>query len=143
LLPASRLVLWPEDRALLHQVHEISDWVFTVDRNVGVEFFDHGEDVQRPEYLIDHSPDVIGSAGRRVVITSRSLTEVEAMMTRVLKEHGFGRESRRGGAVLKELRALSGRLALKLLSSPTQRSEVFGLALAKMFLQYQGALRNQ
>lgn len=143
LLPASRLVLGPEDRALLHQVHEISDWVFTVDRNVGVEFFDHGENVQRPEYLIDHSPDVIGGAGRRVVITSRSLTEVEAMMTRVLREHGFGQEARRGAAVLKELRALSGRLALKLLSSPTQRSEVFGLALAKMFLEYQEALTNQ
>ncbi len=143
LLPASRLVLGPDDRALLHQVHEISDWVFTVDRNVGVEFFDHGEHVQRPEYLIDHSPDVIGGAGRRVVITSRSLTEVEAMMTRVLGEHGFAKESRRGAAVLRELRALSGRLALKLLSAPTQRSEVLGLALAKMFLEYQEVFKNQ
>ncbi len=143
LLPASRLVLGVEDRALLHQVHEVSDWVFTIDRNVGVEFFDHADNVQRPEYLIDHSPEAAGNAGRRVVITSRSLTEIEAMMGRMLREHGLSQGSKRGTAVLRRLRTLSGRLALKLLSSSTQRSEVLGLALAEMYLDYQQVLRDQ
>jgi DNA phosphorothioation-dependent restriction protein DptH len=143
LLPASRLVLGVEDRALLHQVHEISDWVFTIDRNVGVEFFDHADNVQRPEYLIDHSPEAAGSAGRRVVITSRSLTEIEAMMSRMLREHGLSQDSKRGTALLRRLRTLSGRLALKLLSSSTQRSEVLGLALAEMYLDYQQVLKDQ
>jgi hypothetical protein len=28
--------------ALLSTTHEVSDWVITVDRNMGIEFFDHG-----------------------------------------------------------------------------------------------------
>jgi DNA phosphorothioation-dependent restriction protein DptH len=143
LLPASRLVFSTEDRALVHQVHEVSDWVFTIDRNVGVEFFDHAQNVNRPEYLIDHSPDGVGSTGRRVVITSRSLTEIEAMMSRMLAEHGLAQDMRRGASLLQCLRVLSGRLALKLLSSSTHRSEVLGLALAELYLRYQEVLDDE
>jgi DNA phosphorothioation-dependent restriction protein DptH len=42
LRPLVSLVLGPDDRALLCHVHEVSDWVFTLDRNLGIEFFDHG-----------------------------------------------------------------------------------------------------
>ncbi len=143
LLPTSRLALSSDDRALLHQVHETSDWVFTVDRNMGIEFFDHAESSNKPEYLIDHSPELTSNAGRRVMITSRSLTEIETMMARVLNEHGFPSESKRGPAILRQLRALSGRVALKLISSPTQRTEALGLALAKMYLEHQEVLQNQ
>lgn len=143
LRPVSKLVLTPEDKALLHQVHECSDWVFTVDKNLGIEFFDHSGRMGRPDYLIDHSPDLTSSAGRRVVITSRSLTEIEAMFAQVLAEHGLQAEVNRAAAILGELRALSGRLALKLISSPASRAEAFGLALAKLYLEYQGALCDQ
>jgi len=142
-IPVSKLVLNTNDRTLIHQVHEVSDWVFTVDRSMGIEFFDHAETVQRPEYLIDHSPESATATGRRLVITSRSLTEIEAMMARVLKEHSLPADTLRGSAVLRQLRVLSGRLALKLLSSVTQRSEVLGLAIAEMYLAYQGVLENQ
>jgi hypothetical protein len=134
LRPVSKLVLTPEDKALLHQVHECSDWVFTVDKNLGIEFFDHSGRMGRPDYLIDHSPDLTSSAGRRVVITSRSLTEIEAMFAPVLAEHGLQTEVNRAAAILGELRTLSGRLALKLISSPASRAEAFGLALAKLYL---------
>ena len=42
LRPVITLALDAEDRGLLHQVHEVSDWVLTADRNMGIEFFDHG-----------------------------------------------------------------------------------------------------
>ena len=93
--PVIRLVLGRDRRALVSEVHEASDWVFTVDRNMGIEFFDHGGRRDRPVVVLD------------------------------------------------QLRSLSGRLALKLVSSPTARAEALGLALARMFLEYQGALRNQ
>ena len=143
LRPISKLVLTAEDKALLHQVHECSDWVFTVDKNLGIEFFDHSGQAGRPDYLIDHSPDMASNAGRRVVITSRSLTEIEAMFAQVLNEHGLPAEVNRAAAILGELRVLSGRLALKLISSPTHRAEALGLALAKLYLEYQEALCDQ
>ena len=141
--PISTLVLGPDQKALLHQVHEVSDWVFTIDKSMGIEFFDHDRKIHRPEYLIDHSPDLTTNSGRRVVISSRSQTEIRVLFEQVLAEHGLSEYVSRSAAILSELRALSGRFALKLASTCTHRAEAFGLALAKLFLQFQSAFENQ
>lgn len=143
LRPVVTLALRSEDRALLHQVHEISDWVLTLDRNIGIEFFDHGGRVGRPDYLIDYSPDVVGASGHKLVITSRSIAELEAMLRPVLEPYGFQAEGRHAVAILDQLRSLSGRLALKLISSATQGSEALGLALSRIYLEHQGVFENQ
>ncbi len=142
LRPASVLHLDTAAKALLHHVHEASDWVFTVDRNLGIEFFDHGDTHERPEYLIDHSPDFSAASGTRLVITSRSITEVEALFSRALGERDI-LLGNRPKLLFTALRSLSGRLALKMVSSSTQRAEALGLALAKCFLEYQGVFENQ
>jgi hypothetical protein len=143
LRPVSTLVLGADQKALIHQVHDVSDWVFTIDKSLGIEFFDHHPGSQRPEYLIDHSPDLSANSGRRVVITSRSQTEIRVLFERVLEDYGLTDFQNRAHALLAELRSLSGRLALKLVSSITHRAEALGLALAKMFLEYQDAFRDQ
>jgi hypothetical protein len=141
--PVIGLALDASERALLHQVHEVSDWVLTLDRNMGIEFFDHGGRRDRPDYLIDHSPDVRASLGHRLTITSRSVTELEAMLVPVLEDYGLASEGRHAVAVLDQLRSLSGRLALKLISAPSQRAEALGLALSRMYLEHQGAFQSQ
>lgn len=141
--PVIGLTLDATERALLHQVHEVSDWVLTLDRNMGIEFFDHGGRRDRPDYLIDHSPDVGASLGHRLTITSRSVAELEAMLVPVLDDYGLASEGRHAVAVLDQLRSLSGRLALKLISAPSQRAEALGLALSRMYLEHQGAFQSQ
>lgn len=141
--PVVTLVLGAEQRMLLHQVHEVSDWVFTFDRNLGIEFFDHGGHAARPDYLIDHSPDLAHAFGHRLVITSRSVTELEALLRPVLEQYNLGAEGRHAVVMLKQLRSLSGRLALKLISAPTQRAEALGLALSRLYLEHQGVFENQ
>jgi len=143
LRPVITLALNAEQRALLHQIHEVSDWVLTLDRNLGIEFFDHGGKANRPDYLIDHSPEGIGLGGHRLVITSRSVAELEAMLRPVLQSYGLDAQGRHAMAILHQLRSLSGRLALKLISSSTQRAEALGLALSRMFLEHQGVFENQ
>ncbi|UQA57109.1 methylation-associated defense system ATP-binding protein MAD8 [Polyangium aurulentum] len=143
LRPVVSLALGPDDRALLHQVHEVSDWVFTLDRNLGIEFFDHGGHPTRPDYLIDHSPDMANALGHRLVITSRSVAELEALLRPVLEQYGLSAEGRHAVVLLDQLRSLSGRLALKLISSPTQRAEALGLALSRLYLEHQGVFENQ
>ena len=143
LRPVVSLALGPDDRALLHQVHEVSDWVFTLDRNLGIEFFDHGGHTTRPDYLIDHSPDMASTLGHRLVITSRSVAELEALLRPVLDQYGLQAEGRHAVVLLDQLRSLSGRLALKLISSPTQRAEALGLALSRLYLEHQGVFENQ
>ncbi len=141
--PVVGLALDATERALLHQVHEVTDWVVTVDRNMGIEFFDHGGRRDRPDYLIDHSPDSNATLGHRLTITSRSVTELEALLVPVLEDYGLAAEGRHAVAVLQQLRSLSGRLALKLISAPSQRAEALGLALSRMYLEHQGAFRSQ
>lgn len=143
LRPVVSLALGSDDRALLHQVHEVSDWVFTLDRNLGIEFFDHGGHETRPDYLIDHSPDMASTLGHRLVITSRSVAELEAFLRPVLEQYGLQAEGRHAVVLLDQLRSLSGRLALKLISSPTQRAEALGLALSRLYLEHQGVFENQ
>jgi len=141
--PIIHLELDPDERALISEVHDASDWVFTIDRNMGIEFFDHGGRRDRPDYLIDYTPSAVPDHGHRLVISSRSLAELEAILRPVLQQYGLDAEGQQAVLILEQLRSLSGRLALKLISSPTARAEALGMALARLFLEYQGALRNQ
>jgi DNA phosphorothioation-dependent restriction protein DptH len=141
--PVISLGLNTEQRALLHSIHQVSDWVFTIDRNIGIEFFDHGGRHNRSPYLVDYVPNSTASFGHRLVITSRSLLELESILFQVLHQYGLKAEGNHLTAILEQLRSLSGRLALKLISSSSQQAEVLGLALARLFLKYQGALSNQ
>ena len=53
-------------------------------------------------------------------------------------------DPRHAGTFFEQLRLLSGRLAFKLASTAaTQRTEVLGLALARLYLDYQGVLADQ
>jgi hypothetical protein len=141
--PVVTLALDANERVLLHQVHEASDWVVTLDRNMGIEFFDHGGRRDRPDYLIDHSPDLGMALGHRLTITSRSVAELEAMLVPVLEQYRLRAEGRHAVAILDQLRSLSGRLALKLISAPSQRAEALGLALSRMYLEHQGGFASQ
>ena len=141
--PMVTLCLTVQERELIYQVHQVSDWVFTIDRYMGIEFFDHGGRKNRPDYLIDYVPGTSAHKTHNLIISSRSNEELEAMLKPVLKEHGLKADRKQSLAVLSHLRSLSGQLALKLISAPTQQSEALGLALARLYLEYQGALSNQ
>lgn len=141
--PVVALSLSADERAMLHQVHEVSDWVLTIDRNLGIEFFDHRRHPTRPDYLIDHSPDMASAMSHRLAITSRSVTELESLLVPILGEYGLPNSGRHALVMLDQLRSLSGRLALKLLSSSSQRAEAMGLALSRLFLEHQGVFQNQ
>jgi len=121
----------------------VSDWVVTLDRNMGIEFFDHRHHPSRPDYLIDHSPDMANSLGHRLVITSRSVAELEALLRPVLADYGVRVDGAHALVILDQLRSLSGRLALKLISVPNQRAEALGLALSRLYLEHQGVFANQ
>ena len=117
--------------------------LFTIDRHLGIEYFDHNRTGERPDYLIDHSNDLALNAGRRMVVTSRSLTEVRLLVRSLLKDYDLDLTPERASGVLDQLRSLSGKLALKLIGSQSQRAEVLGLSLARLFLEKQGAFSNQ
>lgn len=141
--PALLLSLSPTDRALINRVHNISDWVVTLDRTLGVEFFDHGGFKNRPDFLIDHSPASEAAGGRHVVVTARSSAEVLNIIRNALNNRDLPAEAPAPQAIFDALRRLSPQLSLKLVSNPAQQAEALGLALAKLFLDRKGATKEQ
>jgi DNA phosphorothioation-dependent restriction protein DptH len=142
-IPVVTLSLSVESRELIYEVHQMSDWVFTIDRYMGIEFFDHGGRKNRPDYLIDFIPGSKTNATHNLIISSRSGDELRAMLQPILAERGIMIDSGQASQIMASLRSLSGQLALKLISARSQQAEALGLALARLYLEYQVALDNQ
>ncbi|MGY1948305.1 methylation-associated defense system ATP-binding protein MAD8 [Nocardia asiatica] len=144
MVPSIGLSLDAEDSTLLHQAHQSSDWVITIDRTLGVEYFDSPYSTRRSDYVIDVEEGGGEGLGHHVVTTSRSVDELCSLLVPVIEQHHLEIEPRHTRTFFDQLRLLSGRLAFKIASAaPTQRTEVLGLALARLFLDYQGVLANQ
>lgn len=143
-VPEISLSLTADDSGLLDHAHRCSDWVITVDRTLGIEFFDNAQGLQRPDYVIDYAPDTGTALGHHMVVSSRSLDELRILLAPMLAENGLLVLEHHVRTFFTHLRLLSGRLAFKIASvAGSQRAEVLGLALARMYLDYQGALENQ
>ncbi|WP_239395161.1 hypothetical protein [Frankia sp. CiP3] len=143
-VPRATLTLTIADQELLHQAHRCSDWVVTVDRALGIEYFDNPGSRRRPDYVIDDGSTSRVGTGHQLVISSRSIDELHALLAPMIGQHGFEVDRRHAGTFFDQLRLLSGRLAFKIASTaPNQRTEVLGLALARLYLDYQGALDDQ
>jgi len=142
-VPTLQLRLRPEDKGLLYQVHAVSDWVLTVDRHLGLDYFDRDASDERPIYLLDFRPEFGGTDTERLLLTTRSVDEIRRLIRPVLEDHDLLLGEDVEVYFLRLLRSLSGRLALKLLSAPTQVSEALGLALARLFLQQYGLLDDR
>jgi hypothetical protein len=63
---------------MLDKVHEISDWVFTIDRNFGIEYFyDPLQGSGSGSYLIDYTPEYMDGVAHRLIISTYHQHEIE------------------------------------------------------------------
>lgn len=141
-LPALHLRLNDEDKRLLFEVHTVSDWVFIIDRHLGLEYFDSETPQDRSLYLLDFTPEFAGADADRLLLTTRAVDEITRLIRPALEEMGLAEEDAEV-YFLNLLRSLSGRLALKLLSAPNQVREALGLALARLFLEQYDLLTDR
>ena len=141
--PVLALQLDAGSQGLLRQVHDVSDRVITIDRHLGVDFFDTPSASDEVGYLLDFSPEFLQEDRQRIVLTTRNTQEIEALLAPMLRDYGI--HLRRGDEVmvLEGLRSLSGRLALRLERSVTRAKEVVGLLFARWLLEEIGALENR
>ena len=111
-----------------------SDWVFTIDRNFGIEYFDNprtGGGAIR-SYLIDYSPEFLDGVGHRLIILTFWLSEVEGIISDGLRKMGILGTGFHATQILDVLKSVSGRLALKLINNPKDAKEIIGLALTRL-----------
>lgn len=144
-VPAIQLRLGVDDLNLIQQIHSFSDWVLTVDRNLGIEYFDNPTPLSnsRASYLIDYTPEVLGDVGQRLVLTTAWFNEIETLLRRGLQAFGLQSENLRAGDLLNALRTISGRIALRVLSESSSSETLIGLGLAQMWLMRQGRFQNR
>jgi hypothetical protein len=141
--PLLAMQLDSHGQALLKQVHVVSDWVFTVDRNLGLEFYDSPSAAREAGYLLDFAPEYLQQDRLRLMLTTRSTHELEAIVRPALEAYGLTLPAFGEVAALEALRSLSGRLALRFMSSATQTAEVVGLLLARWLLEHVGVMRDR
>lgn len=142
-VPTTTLTLDAVQRSLLHQAHDTSDWVIVIDRTLGLEYFDRAGDRGSNDYVIDYVAGRTG-LGRQVLVSSRKVDELRRLLAPVVADHGIEVDDRHLQTFFEQVRLLSGSLAFKLASAArNQRSEVLGLALARIYLEGQRVLGDQ
>ena len=141
--PVVALQLDPPAQALLKQVHEVSDWVLTLDRNLGLDYFDSPSSSREAGYLLDFAPEYLQEDRQRILLTTRSDVELENLVRPIMDRYGLPVEAGDEVLVLETLRSLSGRLALRLEGGRNQAAEVVGLLLARWLLERVGLLEHR
>ena len=143
-LPTIQLELNKQDKYILSQIHDMSDWVFTIDRNFGIEYFDNpsGVDPNLKSYLIDYTPEFMDGVGHRLIISTGWLSEIEKLIEDGLLKINIPTSSFRAIKILDIIKSISGKLALKLINNPNNVREIIGLAITRLALERDGLLEN-
>jgi len=143
-LPTIQLELSKQDKYILSKIHEMSDWVFTIDRNFGIEYFDNpsGANPYLKSYLIDYTPEFMDGVGHRLIVSTGWVNEIEKLIEDGLQKIHIPTSSFRAVKILDIIKSISGKLALKLINNPNNVREIIGLAITRLALERDGALEN-
>ena len=143
-LPSLEVVLGARQRRLLDALHARTDWVVTLDRFFGLDYYDSPTlpalaDVART-YLIDYTPEFAEGLGHRLVVTTAWREEIQALLRQAMDDLGFGAVDQSVGQLLHYLKTVSGRLALQVMQSSSGAAAAVGLGVVTAWLQRQGRL---
>lgn len=129
--PTLRTEISIEKAHSLKELHRLSDWVITLDRNAGLEYFDSPKDNREiyDGYLIDCVPEREDLGCLQLITSTSNLDEVRGLLDGALDQMGLSRSRRNAEFLLENLKGLSGRLAIRLAGEKAPTSELIALAL--------------
>lgn len=132
LAPTLRTDISPEKADSLRELHKRCDWVITLDRNGGVEYFDSPRDNREiyDIYVIDTVPERDDLGCLQLVTSTSNLAEVRNLLDGALDQMGLSHSRRNAEFLMDHLKALSGRLAIRLTGQRAATSELIALALS-------------
>lgn len=130
----------PAQVATLQAAHERSDWVVTLDRNLGVDLFTAASDAGAPPYLLDYAPDFLEGLGPRLTVTTTHRGEVQRLLADAMAGLDLAAVDEAVRVVLDHLQVVSGRLALRLVGRSTLATEAVSLAALIAHLRRRGEL---
>jgi hypothetical protein len=115
----------------LRHLHRLCDWVITLDRNAGIEYFDSPRDNREiyDAYVIDCVPEREDLGCLQLITSTSNLDEVRRLLDAALDQMGLSHSRRNAEFLMGHLKALSGRLAIRLTGQKAPTSELIALAL--------------
>ena len=131
-VPVLRTEISDDKAESLQVLHRLCDWVVTLDRNAGIEYFDSPRDHQEiyDAYVIDCVPEREDLGCLQMITSTANLAEVRSLLDRALDRMGLSRSLRNAEFLMERLKALSGRLAIRLTGHRPATSELIALAVA-------------
>jgi hypothetical protein len=131
-LPALRTEISPDNEQSLRDLHRLCDWGITLDRNAGVDYFDSPRDnkVTYDAFVIDCVPEREDLGCHQLITSTSNLEEVRNLLYGMLDQMGLSRSRRNAEFLMEHLKALSGRLAIRLTGQKAPTSELIALALS-------------
>ena len=130
-LPTLRTEIHADKAQSLQELHRLCDWVITLDRNAGIEYFDSPRDNKDiyDAYVIDCVPERQDLGCLQLITSTSNLEEVRNLLDGALDQMGLSRSRRNAEFLMEHLKALSGRLAIRLTGEKAPTSELIALAL--------------
>ncbi len=119
----------------LKGLHHLCDWVITLDRNAGIEYFDSPRDNRDVYelYVIDCVPEREDLGCLQLITSTSNLEEVRRLLDAALDQMGLSQSRRNAEFLMTHLKALSGRLAIRLTGQKAPTSELIALAMAHAY----------
>lgn len=132
-IPVLRTRISGEKEASLATLHKLADWVVTLDRNAGIEYFDSPNDNKEiyDAYVIDCVPEREDLGCLQLITSTTNLEEVQGLLNKALDRMGLSRSRSNAEFLMNQLKALSGRLAIRLTGRNVPASELIALALVQ------------
>jgi len=129
--PVLQTTLAADQQDSLRLVHALSDWVITVDRNAGIEYFDAPRDEPSiyETYVIDCVPERDDLGSLQMITSTTRTDEIRELLDQMLVKMSLSASRRNCEFLVRHLKALSGRLAMRLTSLGSTSSELIALAL--------------
>ena len=130
--PVLRTTILPEKADSIRKLHRLCDWVVTLDRNAGIEYFDSPQDIRDiyEAYVIDCVPEREDLGCLQLITSTSNVEEVHDLLDEALVRMGLSRTRRNAEFLLEHLKSLSGRLAIRLTGNVAPTSELIALAIA-------------
>ena len=125
----------------IDQLHERSDWVVTIDRNACIDYFDAPKGLPNvyDRFVIDAVPERADLGALQLVTSSSKFEAVRDLVDQALGAMGLSSSERNSRFLIGQLKALSGRLAIRLANAAGRTEELIALALMQANCAEHGA----
>jgi hypothetical protein len=130
-MPTLRTEISSDKAQSFKELHRLCDWVITLDRNAGIEYFDSPRDNREiyDAYVIDCVPEREDLGCLQLITSTSNLDEIRNLLDRALDLMGLSRSRRNAEFLQEHLKALSGRLAIRLTGQKAPTAELIALAM--------------